>query len=159
MSITEYKSASETISVLLCGTSLDSIRIYSAIIMLGFFRPVSTTNLPIEAWISVSGYMRMEPLNRAPETPAYASSDFFAQRASILGELYLLMGKEISAARVSHAGGLEIEIGERRIRANSDGDDLEEIWAVMSDSPDANKDHSWYISLDDSGHVIVKSPN
>jgi len=150
--------ASETVNALLCGMSLDSIRVYSAVVLLGFFRSGSVTKVD-EAWISVSGGLWVESLSQAPKQSVdMKNSSFFYQRATVLGELYLLIGKEVSSANVDLSGALEVVFGQTQIRANSDGDDFEEIWAVMSNTPDADKDHDWYVSLDDAGQVTTKSP-
>lgn len=158
MNSNQNKLASDTVNSLLCGMVLDSIRVYSAVMLIGFFRPGSLVTQPSEVWISVSGGVRVDPSSHTPKLPMNGVADykFFTERALVLGELYLLIGKEVFSAYVDGSGSLDVELGQTHIQAYSDGDDLEEVWAVMSDFPDADKDHNWYVSLDDLGHVAVR---
>ncbi|MEQ1718705.1 MAG: hypothetical protein ABL907_22420 [Hyphomicrobium sp.] len=160
MSIVEYKYSSSIINKLLSGMSLDSFRVYSAIILIGFIRSNSPGDLPTEAWISVSGALSVESLGSDLEESEDLNlkGDFFAARASVLGSLYRLIGGVVTTACVSPHKTLEIELGEKRICVHDDEDDFEEVWAVMSDSPDVNDTHQWYVALDDAGRINVRSP-
>ena len=36
--------------------------------------------------------------------------------------------------------------------------DLEEVWGVMSDSPNPADEHQWHVCFDDSGRFLLKEP-
>lgn len=156
MSIASTGEVSAVVNRLLCGTLLDSIRVFSVVVQLCFVRAADSSQLPGKVWVVASGRL----LASAPETRLELenASDFFEQRAEVLGRLYQLIGQEVSAADVSSMGTLEIRLGDSRISARSDQADLEEVWAVMSDSPDAFAAHAWYVSLDDAGRLSARSP-
>ena len=158
MSLTSARQASEPVSALLCGTQLDTIRVYSLIVQLGFIR-VGAADLPQEVWVVVSGDLLVDgPTSAAADTSV--ASEFFSRRALALRENYFLIGRRVTAAWVSDSGELEIELGDTRLRAKRDEHgDLEEVWAVMSETPDANLEHRWYVSLDDSGALSVCVPS
>lgn len=89
-----------------------------------------------------------------------SSRDFFARRAAALGEVYRLIGQEVTAANVSDSGALQIHLGGKRLRAEAGDDtDLEEVWSVASDSPATTADHRWHVSLDDSGVISARVPS
>lgn len=159
MNTEKHKSASLIVDKLLNGMALDSIRVYSTIILCGFFRPNFPAELPVEAWVSISGEVQVKLAHENGIMPISEKNDFFQQRSTILSKLYLLLGKTVSFAHVSSLGMLEIEFDAIRICAYPDSESLEEIWAVMNDNPDANDNHHWYVSLDDSGKVSARSPH
>lgn len=157
MNFVNGQRASKVVSDLLYGAQLDTIRVYSLIIQLGFVCLGRASSLPNEVWISISGTLLVEGGTSTVRELA-SSRDFFACRASILGDVYQLIGQEVAAANVSDLGVLEIHLGGCRLRAEADDTDLEEVWSVVSDSPEPTVDHQWYVVLDDSGVISVRAP-
>lgn len=151
MSIVNPQAASERVSELLRGTQLDTIRVYSLIVQLGFVRLGAADNLPDEVWISVSGSLIVEE-NPATVGEVGLSRDFFDRRASVLSAVYRLIGQTVTAASVSDSGELQVHLGGKCLRAEADDDaNLEEVWSVFSDSPETTAEHRWHVSLDESG--------
>lgn len=158
MNSTEAQRASATVASLLRGAQLDTIRIYSVVVQLGFVRLGDQAGLPGEIWLVVSGDLRVSDASERGESSG-VSLGFFDRRASALGAIYARIGQYVSSARVSVAGVLEIELGDARVLAQADQEgDLEEIWSVMSDSPEPHAPHQWFVSFDDSGNVSVRVP-
>lgn len=146
-------ACSEAISVLLLGTQLDSIRAYSLIMQLGFVRTVPAGGLPTEVWVSISGNLITE------DASTCSTGDFFERRAQALCATYLLIGQRVTATNISDSGTLQIDLDAKSLRVEADSEDnLEEIWAVMSDTPDTSVDHRWYMVLDDAGALSVRIP-
>jgi hypothetical protein len=52
--------ATKTVSKLLRGAQLDTIRVFSVIVQLGFIRIDIMQDLPQEIWIVISGNLRVE---------------------------------------------------------------------------------------------------
>lgn len=157
MNLVNAQVASGVVSDLLRGAQLDTIRIYSLIVQLGFVCLHAAGRSPSEVWVSVSGnlFVEEDPLMRESRS----SRDFFACRESALGAVYRLIGQEVTAATVSESGALRIDLGGKHLRAEADdGENLEEVWSVVSDSPDTNADHRWYVSLDESGALSARAP-
>jgi hypothetical protein len=158
MSIVNIHVASEVISALLCGAQLDTIRVYSLIIQLGFFRENGQEALPNEIWVSVSGSLVLKDPG-CPLQDGTVAEDFFSLRGRILRETYSLIGKEVSAARVSEVNALQIDLGDKSLCAEPDNKgNLEVIWEVMSDTPDVSVHHRWHVSLDDAGVLSAHRP-
>ena len=144
---------SEAVSILLVGAQLDTIRAYSLIMQLGFIRSAPSQGLPAEIWVSVSGELI------TGDTAACPTVDFFERRAQALGAAYHLIGRQVTAAYISESRALQIDLGDGSLRVQADGDDnLEEVWAVMSDTPDASVEHRWYVALDDTGALSLRKP-
>lgn len=154
MSLINAQDRSGVISALLYGTQLDTIRVYSLIMQLGFIRLGAAKSLPNEIWVSLSGNLC---LAGEPSIGVNPSMDFFERRAHALGAVYQLIGKKVTAARVSDSGALQIDIGGTCILVEADQDtNLEEVWSVMSDSAETNANHRGHVSLDDSGALSAK---
>jgi hypothetical protein len=158
MNLVNPQIGSEIVSALLGGAQLDTIRAYSLVMQLGFVRLSANDGLPKEIWVSLSGKFSVEG---EPSATGRGSSteDFFGLRASTLGAAYLLIGKQVTAASVSDSGSLQIDIGGKHFRAEADNANLEEVWSVMSDSPEATSDHRWFVALDDSGALSARLPS
>ena len=143
-------SCSELVSSLLRGAQLDTIRIYSLIIQLGFIRTGRTreiSNLLSEVWVTVSGDFCVEML---PKTEVSPARDFFDKRSLMLARTYLLLGKEVTFINVSESGLLEIGLMNNIIYAKPDDEEnMEEAWVITSESPDVNFKHQWRVSPDD----------
>lgn len=159
MSLISAQGASQVVWDLLRGAQLDTIRVYSLIVQLGFVCLGRAGNLPDEVWVSVSGTLLVEG-DTSMVGESASSRDFFARRASALGEVYRQIGQEVTAASVSDSGALQIHLGGKSLRAEADDDTgLEEVWSVVSDSPEATADHRWHVSLDDSGAIYARVPS
>ena len=159
MSLVSVQAGSELVSALLRGSQLDSIRAYSLIVQLGFIRAETAEGLPGEIWLSVSGNLVVTE-SSSNSTSLERGGDFFQCRALALPATYLLIGHEVTAASISETGSLRIDLGARSVHVESyPHEGLEEVWAVMSDSPSTTADHPWYISLDDTGALSADVPD
>lgn len=159
MRTTDINLASTAIARLLTGLSLDSFRVYSTILLLGFYRADANDELPGEVWISCSGNVRhINPRNSERAADEF-DTDFFVRRASILGKIYHLIGAIIIGADIDPSGALTISLPTGKIRFERDDESFEEVWAVMSDSPDVSGAHRWYIALEDSGVIGATIPD
>jgi hypothetical protein len=159
MSLVNAQAASEVVSDLLCGAQLDTIRVYSLIVQMGFVCLGAAGNSPDEVWVSVSGALNVGE-DHSTVGESALPQEFFARRASAIGAVYQLIGQKVTAASVSESGALQIQFGGRRMRAEADKDaNLEEVWSVVSDSPETTTDHRWYVSLDDSGALSARVPS
>jgi hypothetical protein len=152
MPIVNAHAASEIVCSLLQGAQLDTLRIYSLVMQLGFFRPENVADLPAEAWVSLSGTLVNE------QAEPVAPEDFFERRASALSAAYRLIGQRVTSAHVLDSGALRIRFGERSLRVEADDTNLEEVWSVMSDSSEPAADHSWWASLHESGELSAHAP-
>ena len=158
-------AGSRAVHDLLAGMTLDSVRAYSVVLLVGLHRApadqwrgegIAVT----EAWVSVSGALRvMNSEHERPGSMQAADGDcFFDARAAALGKLYRLIGEKVEAASVDGAGALTIDFQSARVKAESDGNDLEEVWAVMSGKPEPLAEHLWYVGSDAVGQVSVRRP-
>jgi hypothetical protein len=147
------EDAEKAISQLLVGATLDSFRVFSTVLLVGFYRSDNCPELPNEIWLSSSGKMTL--INSMEGRDAYKNEDenFFAQRAFLIGKLFETIGSSVEAVAISPLGVPSIGLGGREIRCEPDEENFEEIWAVMSDSPDASADHRFYIALEDTGKI------
>jgi hypothetical protein len=159
MSLINAQGASEVVVDMLRGAQLDTIRVYSLIVQLGFVCLGRAGNFPDEVWVTVSGMLLVEGDN-SMVGESRSSRDFFACRASALGDVYRLIGQKVTAASVSDSGALQIHLGGKCLHAEADDDtSLEEVWSVASDSPETTADHRWHVSLDDSGTLTARVPS
>lgn len=159
MTIANMLQASDAVSTLLRGAQLDTIRIFSLVLNLGFVHG-NRIGLPNVIWVSLSGALSIDQKSNPKSTPS-GRDDFFEVRGNAIRQLYSLIGGAVSGATVAASGRLEIVLGEHLLQVGpSESDsDLEEVWAVMSDSPDVSVDHSWYVMLDDSGRLSTRTPS
>lgn len=155
-------SASESacvLSRLLVGAQFDSFRIHSLIVYLGFVRPGAPDSLPKEIWLMVSGGLQVE-VGDGGSSGEVVQGNFTESRVTSLGLLYRLLGDRVFEVRVGEGVVLEVEMDGGVVRARPAGEtELEEVWAVMDDSPRSDDVHSWYIALDDSGQLSVRNPS
>lgn len=159
MSLTNAQGASQIVFRLLLGAQLDTIRVYSLIVQLGFVCLGDAGDSPDEIWVSASGTLIVDE-ESSMVGELGSAADFFARRAAALGKVYQLIGEEVTTANVSESGELQISFGGRRVRAGAEeGTDLEEVWSVVSDSPETTADHRWRVSLDDSGALSAHVPS
>jgi hypothetical protein len=160
MSSNSIERAQGALSKLLCGTTLDSIRAYSVVVQLGFFRSDDKGDLPREVWLTTTGSLRLIGANddTSQSLDGCQERNFFEQRANVLKEIYMLIGKSVSSININMGGNLNIELGGKTLVASPDSENYEEVWAVMSDTPAADQDHQWYVGLDDTYEMIVRMP-
>lgn len=150
--------ASEAVAVLLYGAQLDTIRVYSLIVQLGFVRLGDAVNLPSEVWVSLSGELASSMRESAPAKVGLAG-DFYMRRVDALSAVYRLLGESVTAAGVSGSGALEIYFGGTSLRVELDDEaSLEEVWSVASDSPETTAVHRWYVALNESGELFAHVP-
>ena len=150
--------ATDVVLKLLRGTQFDTIRVFSLIVQLGFVRTGLVQDLPQEVWIVLSGNLQVGNQTAPDFKPT--PGDFFSRRANALSDCYHLIGKEVSDARVADSGTLEITLSKAKICVEADEEgDLEEIWGVMSETPNPMTEHQWYVSLDDSCRLSAHVPN
>lgn len=157
MNLNDRLKGHEAVSKLLCSTQLDTIRVYSLILQLGFLRLRAEDNLPRQVWVSASGRFMIEGAVQ-DAGGSHREENFFSQRASVLAAMYKLIGQRVVFAGLSDSCALEINIGSTRLLIDRDDESLEEVWSVASDSPDATLDHDWSVSLDDSNEISVRVP-
>lgn len=141
------------VSRILVGAQFDCIRVFSAVWILGFFRSGIAVDLPNEIWASTSGAIHRQKNTTEVNAKQDAILPFPENRASILGDLYLLIGQDVLEASISPSGKLCISFSECKLYFEDDHETFEEVWSLMSDSPDVNADHRWYIYLSDKGRV------
>jgi hypothetical protein len=151
--------ATKTVSKLLRGAQLDTIRVFSVIVQLGFIRIDIMQDLPQEIWIVISGNLRVE--KRFEKVfKKNRSGDYFGRRANALSDCYRLIGREVIDVSVLDSGRLEISINQAKICVEMDQEgNLEEVWSVMSESPNPVENHEWYVALDDSGQLSARLPS
>lgn len=149
----DIESASREISKLLSGTALDTFRVFSTILLLGFIRTNSDPQIPSEIWVSLSGAVHVIDKKSILQVNLSQDQDFFSQRIIAISRLFPLFGKQVISAAVGSAGALSINVDGVEIRCEADEINFEEIWAVMSDSPNPSENHRWYIALDDAGII------
>jgi hypothetical protein len=148
----KIEDAVKATSQLLVGASLDSFRVFSTVLLIGFYRSDSGPGLPNEVWLSCSGRIIVNEKGTFTLN-VNQDEDFFLQRVSVIGKLFKLIGSSVEAVAISPSGILSFEMDGVEIRCEPDKENFEEIWTVMSDSPDTSEDHRWYIALDDNGEV------
>lgn len=155
MRFANASEASEIVAALLKGAQLDTLRVYSLIIQLGFFRPNAKENSPREIWLSASGSLDIVEGDTSFGSVAF-EKDFFLKRVTALGVLYKLIGQKVSTVNISESGILRISIGDVEIQAGFDDEvNFEEIWSVMTEAPDVTADQKLRVTLDDSGKIYV----
>lgn len=159
MSLVNNKVASEIVFALLRGAQLDTIRVYSLIVQLGFVRlGTAAGDLPNEVWVILSGGLTIKE-EPSMVAESRSSQDFFGRRASVLSAVYRLIGQDVTDASVSDAGVLEMQLGGQCLCADADDEEnLEEVWSVVSDFPETAADHRWYVSLDECGGLSAHVP-
>lgn len=164
MSGSDQTTASEVVSRLLVGTTLDSVRAYSIALCLCFERIEDYPDLPRQ--VSVWGTGRVLPvrsngstLNSNPSTASELScaDEFFKQRADVIRQLYLLIGSRVDSVCVDEESKLIILFSEIGISFGKDTDNLEEVWSVKDDLFDASAHRDWYVGLKDTNELVVRT--
>ena len=156
--IIDKASASAAISRLLIGATLDCFRVYSTILQLAFYRDASEGNLPNEVWISCSGSVTARYAFSESNVDLPGDLDFFTARKHVLGEVYGQIGAIVDRVFLDESGVLKLDLAGLEIEFAPDKDCFEEVWAVMSDSPNSSEPHDWYIVLDDTGQLGGRIP-
>jgi hypothetical protein len=156
MNISTPSEGTEIADKLLCGLQLDTLRVYSLIVQLGFIRLHEADGLPDEVW----GVFSCDVAVRSQNHNHHRNQDsFIDRRAAALRGLYLLIGLRVSKVNIIQSGDLEIEFGEATLTTSWNRDvNLEECWSLMSDSPNTDADHAWYLGLDEFGALSLKTP-
>jgi hypothetical protein len=156
MNLSTPSEGAEIAGKLLCGLQLDSVRVYSLIIQLGFIRLQAADALPEEVWCVFSCDVSLH----SQDPKCHREQDgFIDRRAAALRDIYHLIGLRVSKVSIILSGELEIEFGEETLTTSWARDvRLEESWALMSGSPNTGSEHAWYLALDDSGILSVKTP-
>jgi len=148
--IIDKTSASAATSRLLLGATLDCFRVYSTILQLAFYRDAAEEGLPNEVWISCSGNVTTRHASSESNVGSPGDSDFFTARKNVLGEIYNQIGAVVDRVFLDESGVLKLDLAGMEIEFRPDKDCFEEVWAVMSDSPNSSEPHDWYIALDDA---------
>jgi hypothetical protein len=153
--------AEKVISRLMVGAQLDSIRVYSVIMQMGFFVPVPVDGFPNEVWLTFSGVGTFHDVESVVDVcGAHKSQDFFEVRASFLKDAYFLLGKQIDFVSIKKSGALELKIGEKYLMVESEEDsNLEDIWSVRNGAYEPMAEEDWYITLGDSGVLAARIPS
>ncbi len=145
--------ASAAISRLLIGATLDCFRVYSTVLQLAFYRDAIEEDIPKEVWISCSGNVNTSHAFSKSNVDSTEDADFFTARKYVVGEIYSQIGAIVDRVFVDESGVLKIDLAGMEIEFRPDKDCFEEVWAVMSDSPNQSESHNWYIALDDAGQL------
>lgn len=156
--IIDKVSATGAISRLLVGATLDSFRVYSTILQLAFYRDAADGNMPNEVWISCSGSVSIRNDFSESNVDSRGESDFFESRMHVLSKVYNQIGSVVDGVFLDELGVLKLGVGGIEIEFKPDKDCFEEVWAVMSDSPNTSERHDWYIALDDTGQLGGRIP-
>ncbi|WP_420412064.1 hypothetical protein [Roseibium sp.] len=157
MRISSRQECADIASILLNGCQLDTIRIHSLVIQLGFICVGRSAPLPIEAWLSLSGDFAVTGSNFS--LPYSSKNDFFQRRALMLGKSYMLIGEKVTSADILETGTLQINLGSASIFAGvSEEANFENIWELTSGTPNTNANQSWYVSLADDGSFSSQKP-
>ncbi|BCT91969.1 hypothetical protein LYSHEL_09930 [Lysobacter helvus] len=151
MEMLTYPHAGKVLSKLLVGSQLDSIRVYSLLVELSFFRPDEPpAGTPKMIWVVASG--EIEVSCAMPDSPV----DFFERRSRAIASLYNCMGQFVEAVRPEEHK-LSISVGAVSITLSPDNKDVDaEFWALMDDSPDVTSNHEWLIAGLSSGITLIE---
>jgi hypothetical protein len=152
--ITTSANASKSIAVLLSGAQLDTLRVYSVALCLGFVRLGASDQRPNEVWVVLSGDISVHDASGKSQR----ANEFLARRENAVAALYRLIGQEVVSAQVCESGQLKIFFEQGEVVVERGEADLEEVWGVMSDSPNPADEHQWHVCFDDSGRFLLKEP-
>ena len=158
--IRQVENAEEALGALLAGAELSHFQTYSLVLNLCFRKLPKTDNLPVEVWLSATGRATFiaktgVPTNNVPDSE---SDDFFDSREKLLGQLYRLIGKEITEIDIDPSGILELSFEKGNLIFAGDETDLEEIWSVTSDTPEPYAKHDWAVTLTDERELVTRRP-
>ncbi len=157
MTISSRQECTDIASILLMGCQLDTIRIHSLVIQLGFICVGRPAPLPIEVWLSLSGDFAVTSAGFS--LPYSSKDDFFQRRALMLGKIYMLIGEKVTSADILETGTLQIDLGSASIFSGVDEEaNFEKVWELASDIPNNNDTQSWYVSLEDDGSFLSRKP-
>lgn len=148
------EESSQIADYLLAGAYLDNIRVYSSELLLCFTR-LNEQEKPGEVWVSSTGRIRAAGLRHLSPFTAETVAD---QRGVALYALCQLIGEEVSSVQISASGALDIFLGDWGVHLEPDEVNTEEVWSIVSDSPDPAYPHRWSVTLDDVGNLLVHTP-
>jgi hypothetical protein len=158
--ISDYKTATLVVHELLSGMTLDSIRASGVLIELELFRANALlTSQPVSVKIEITGDLRTYSVNQEASATENSDANFFIRRATAVSELYLLIGQDITSARVSSLNALEIVFEDRLLVAKMGIENFEEIWSVNAGMPSHDDVRKWFIMLDDTNTLHVIAPS
>lgn len=126
------------------------------VLQLGFVRLGNVEMLPAEVWVTLSCSLQV---GRSSQIDEPNEQDFFSSRAAGLRDLYLLIGKSVTSATVQEDNVLNLVIHGQTVAVSRDGENLEEVWKVVSDGPECGVEPRWAVTLDDAGEISVRLPN
>ena len=156
----EVENAKKTAAELLVGAQLDRFTVSSLIVSICFVKLPKVAHLPVSIWLSASGqtvFLKTEGVaSKGISIPG--EDDFFAAREKLLGQLYTLIGKEITAVDIDPSGVLELRFENGSLVFAGDDTDLEEIWTITSDTPEPYGDQPWAVVLTDERDLVTRKP-
>ena len=156
----EVDNATKTAYELLVGAQLDRFTVSSLIVGICFVKLPKVAHLPVSIWLNASGqagFLKTEGIaSNGISIPR--GDDFFAAREKLLGQLYRLIGKEITAVDIDPSGALELRFETGNLVFAGDDTDLEEIWAITSDTPEPYGDQPWAVVLTDQRELVTRRP-
>lgn len=156
----DINKARQAAATLLIGAQFDRFDVSSLVLNICFVRLPKVAELPINVWLSAAGRAVFidksgVPTNSVPESD---SDDFFASREKLLGQLYRLIGKEITEIDIDPSGILELHFESGNLIFAGDETDLEEIWSITSDTPEPYAKHDWAVTLTDERELVTRRP-
>ncbi|MDI7164976.1 hypothetical protein [Leptospira santarosai] len=138
---------------LLYGAQLDCIRIYKIFLEIGF-NQIGKKELPTTIWFATNNSLYVNTDIASIDRVA----DYYEKRATVIKDLFYLIGEEVSSVTVSEKGELSIVIGDKTLFLFREEEEFEEVWEIMDNSTSNFADHEWYITLLDDGDFELKYP-
>jgi hypothetical protein len=150
MKAISHPQGADSVRELLRHAQLDSIRVHSIVLELGFF--VNRADDPL-MWVVVTGDFKV-----TTDSSYDSSVDFFERRGHAIRAAYGYMGDEVREINIG-SNLLEIAFDNGSFLIFPDeGDSPEESWAVTTGSPDVHLSHRWLIAPDETGAIRLQSP-
>jgi hypothetical protein len=144
---------------MLVGALLDSIRVFSLEVQLGFSRLPAVNPFPFAVWLCTMA--RLDILREGAAQPALEAecpdAEFFQSRAVALSQLHGLIGREITSLEIHPGGAFEIVLDRKRLIIRPNNNDFDEVWAIRSDSPEPFGQQGWSVVLDQN-QLNVRRP-
>lgn len=150
--------AQKILHQMLTGTTLDSLRVYSVSMEIGFMHLPGTDRRPTEVWITGSGETRVISEISQVSVAALASENYFSLKADAIRALYLSIGKQVKDVALI-GNSLAVQFEGLSILIRADASEHEESWCVADRPAHAVEEKAWYVGLDEQGGFISRCPS
>lgn len=160
MDIYKAEEAEKKIQYILIEAVVDELRIYSTVLNIGFHQTATEGNKPNYLWVNIFSDATLAGGNLSPQN--FPNNTFFDRRAKLISELYLLLGRKVTSAKIKSSGFLEVHLNDQILTCFHDGNDdaiEEEVWSITSGTPAPYEAHEWSMSLDKVGEIYLKTPD